>query len=124
MAEALRSRFPDRVFDGGQAPEHFMGPVRRANPDTVLLIDAADFGGEPGEVRIAGRDDVGGLMMGTHAPPLSMFMRLLSEATGADVHLAAIQAASTALGGTMCPEVARAVTELAAELGELLKESG
>ena len=58
-------------------------------PGDYQLIDAADFGGQPGEIRIAERDDVGGLMMGTHAPPLSMFMQLLSDDTGADVYLVA-----------------------------------
>lgn len=123
VAESLRVRFPDRVFDAGQAPENFSGPVRRAKPDTILLIDAADFGGEPGEIRVASGNDVGGLMLGTHAPPLSMLMRLLSDDTEADVYIVAIQAVSTALGDTMCPEVRRAVDELSDNLAALLERS-
>jgi hydrogenase 3 maturation protease len=124
VAETLRRRFPDRVFDGGQAPENFAGPVRRAQPDTVLLVDAADFGGEPGDTRVVGRDGVGGLMMGTHAPPLSMFMRLIEEDTGADVYLVAIQVASTRLGGTMDPRVRDSVTILSTELSALMEGGG
>lgn len=120
VAEALREVFPDRVFDGGQAPENFAAPVRRAHPDTILLVDAADFGGEPGEVRVASPEDVSGLMMGTHAPPLSVFMSILKEDTGADVYLVAIQTASTKLGDTMCSDVLRAVAELVLDLGKLM----
>ena len=37
LAETLRKRFPDRVFDAGQVPENYLGPIRRARPDTILL---------------------------------------------------------------------------------------
>ncbi len=120
VAEALSREFPSLAFDGGQAPENFAAPVRRAAPETIVLVDAADFGGEPGEIRIASPDEVGGLMMGTHAPPLSVFMSLLKEDTGADVYLVAVQAASTRLGDTMHADVKRAVDDLILELTDLM----
>ena len=120
LAETLRRRFPDRVFDVGQVPENYLGPIRRAGPDTILLVDAADFGGEPGDVRIAAKGDVHGLALGTHAAPLSMFMALAAGETGATVHLVAIQAKSTEFGGTMCEEVRAAVGRLASALEAIL----
>lgn len=124
LAETLRERFPDRVFDVGQVPENYLGPIRRAGPDTIILIDAADFGGEPGDVRIASMDDVRGLALGTHAAPLSMFMAFAASETGAGVHLIAIQAKSTEHGGTMCEEVRAAVGRIASELQGILARSG
>jgi hydrogenase 3 maturation protease len=122
VAEELRPRFPGRVFDGGMAPENFAGPIRRAGPGTLLIVDAADFGGAPGEVRVAAPDEVVGLMMGTHAPPLSVLMSILAEDTGADVYLVAVQVVDTRLGGIMTPEVRSAVGKLVAELGRLMDE--
>ena len=122
VAQSLRPRHPDRVFDGGQAPENFLGPIRRAAPDVVVIVDAADFGASPGEVRVASADDVLGEMTATHAAPLSMLMKLLSQETGADVRLVAVQSKSTALGGTMCAEVAEAARRVASELEGLLEE--
>ena len=123
VAAALTADFPDDVFDAGQAPENYVAPIRRASPSAVILVDAADFGGAPGEVRTATAEDVEGLMMGTHAAPLSMFMRVLSDETGADVRLVAIQAASTELGEELGSEVAAAVDGVARDLGALLKRS-
>jgi hydrogenase 3 maturation protease len=120
VAERLRERYPDVVFDGAQAPENYLGPIRRASPAVVVLVDAADFGGTPGEVRMATAEDVEGLMMGTHAAPLSMFMRVLDHETGADVRLAAVQVATTTLGASMTGEVADAVDHLVLQLGDLL----
>ena len=87
LAETLRKRFPDRVFDAGQVPENYLGPIRRARPDTILLVDAADFGGAPGDVRLASDGDVGGLALGTHAAPLSMFMALAAADAGVPFHV-------------------------------------
>ena len=120
VAERLWERHPDVVFDGAQAPENYLGPIRRAGPAVVVLVDAADFGGKPGEVRAATAEDVEGLMMGTHAAPLSMFMRVLDHETGADVKLVAVQVATTALGASMTSEVADAVDHLVLQLGDLL----
>lgn len=121
VAERLHDKHPDVVFDAAQAPENYVAPIRRAEPDAVVLVDAADFGGRPGEVRTAAAGDVEGLMMGTHAAPLSMLMSVLAEDTGADVRLVAVQAETTELGSEMTREVADVVEELVSQLDELLE---
>jgi hydrogenase 3 maturation protease len=121
LAETLRKSFPDRVFDAGEVPENYLGPIRRARPETILLVDAADFGGRPGDVRLASEDDVVGLALGTHSTPLSMFMALAARETGATVRMVAVQAKSTRLGATMCEEVRAAVGRLARELAAVLR---
>jgi len=124
VARSLRERFPDAAFDGGQAPENASGPVRRVRPDTVIVVDAADFGGAPGEVRVASATGAAaGLTLGTHALPIGTFMQALGEMTGAAVHLMAIQAVTTAFGAAMTPEVAVAVVEVTRELAEILQTS-
>ena len=122
VADRLRARHPDVVFDAAQAPENYLAPIRRADPGVVVLVDAADFGGSPGEVRTATTEDVEGSMMGTHAAPLSMFMRILKEDTGADVALLAIQAVTTELGEGLSGDVAEAVDDLVSRLDTILEE--
>lgn len=120
VAQRLSAVAPGAVFDAGQTPENFVAPIRRAAPDTVVLVDAADFDGKPGDIRLATEDEVAGMMLGTHAAPLSMFMRVIREETGAAVALVAIQSGSTELGGEMSPEVAEAVDGLVEEMAALL----
>jgi len=121
VAEALRKRFPECAFDVGQVPENFIGPIRRARPGTIILIDAADFGGTPGETRIVSAGEIHGLTLGTHALPLSVFMAAIAEEVGAKVHLVAIQAATTGLGGAMSVAVSDAVARLVQELERILE---
>lgn len=120
VAAALAGDFPGLVFDGGQAPENLLGPIRRAAPDTLVLVDAADFGGPAGAVRVAAADEIGGMMVATHGAPMGMIMKALSEETGASALLVAVQVASTRLGEPMTEAVSEAVTLVAAELRTLL----
>jgi len=120
VAERLRERNPDVVFDAAQAPENYLAPIRRAAPDAVVLVDASDFGGTPGEVRTATADEIEGLMLGTHAAPLSMFMKMIVHETGADVRLVAVQVADTTFGADMSEPVAAVIEILVSQLSELL----
>jgi hydrogenase 3 maturation protease len=121
VAERLAVNHPKVVFCVGDTPENFVAPMRRAAPDVAVLVDAADFGGIPGELRWASAADVEGLMLGTHAAPLSMFMAVLEQETGARVALLAVQAATTTLGGQPSAEVIRTVETLVTELGRELE---
>ncbi len=122
VARALGERFPDRVFDAGSAPENYLGPLRRAEADLVLLVDAADFGGRPGDVRLLGQDDVDGAGIATHAAPLGMVMRALSEELGVETLLLAVQAGHTRLDEPMSDEVTAACERIISELVEALEE--
>ncbi|MBC8450977.1 hydrogenase maturation protease [bacterium] len=109
VAARLAETYPERAFDVGQTPENYVGPIRRAEAGTLIVVDAADFDGAPGEIRLVTPDDIGGLMIGTHAAPLGLFMRALSEDTRCRAELVAIQAANTTLDGELTAEVALAI---------------
>ncbi|MBD3367395.1 MAG: hydrogenase maturation protease [Candidatus Eisenbacteria bacterium] len=120
VARALIERCPDRAFDGGQAPENYLGPLRRAGAETVLLVDAADFGGAPGEIRFLNPDDVESAGIATHGAPLGMLMRALSDELGVATMLLAVQAGQTRLGAPMSDEVRAACDEIIEGLSRAL----
>ncbi|MCD4691130.1 hydrogenase maturation protease [bacterium] len=123
IAEQVAERFPRSVIDGGMVPENFVGPIRHARPGAVILVDAADFGANPGELYIAHESEVAGDMFGTHGAPLGLFMRALNEELGCDVILVAIQIESMDLDGEMTEPVKAAVDTVVAALGELLERT-
>ena len=45
------------LFDAGTTPENQLGPVIRAAPRTVLIVDALHFGGRPGTIRLFNPDE-------------------------------------------------------------------
>ena len=118
----LAGRAEARCIDAGDAPERHLGEAVEGAPGSVLLVDAVDFGGTPGEVALFGLEDLPARLGTTHDVPLSVLMEYLRAMSGADVLLLGIQPETTDFGRRMSAAVddaVRVVTEmLLAQLGE------
>ena len=114
LAERLLAAQPGAaVFDGGMVPENFLEKVANTNPATVLLVDAADFGGEPGEVKSFHGGELARAGFSTHAGSPQMLAAYLEARCGADVVLLAIQPVDVRAGDVLSTQVGKAVDELA-----------
>nr|AGF92988.1 hydrogenase maturation protease HycI [uncultured organism] len=77
VGEFVAREFEDEdweVIDCGTMPENYITKVDREDFDLVLIVDAAQMGLEPGEIRKVPRDRLGIFTMSTHAMPLSLLM--------------------------------------------------
>lgn len=115
VAEYLVGRTDARSIDAGEVPENYLEQVAQSHPDTVLILDAFDFGGAPGDLRILDPDRVGASGLSTHALSLRMTAEYLSIRTRARLVFLAIQPADIGFGTELSENVSRAV--------ELLKET-
>lgn len=102
-------------IDCGPVPENFTGKIRKAGPEAIIIIDAVDFGGEPGESLFTEAEKAEGVVLSTHSLPLSLFCKLFPDS---EVYLLGIQPKSFT---EMTDEVKEAGERLLAELGPLLK---
>jgi hydrogenase 3 maturation protease len=117
VVERLQGRTGALCLDAGVAPENFLEEAARAKPETVLIVDAADFGGAPGELRLLDPAALtGGLS--THAASLELVAQYLAARTGATVRVAAVQGVSQRAGEPLSPPVARAAEELVERLAD------
>jgi hydrogenase 3 maturation protease len=107
-------------IDAGVAPENFLEPIARTDPDAILLIDAVNFGGPPGACRLIEPSATDMLAISTHAGSLSMLAKYLSSRTGARLLLVGIQPDSIDAGEGLSEPVASSVQALAAMLSDLL----
>jgi hydrogenase maturation protease HycI len=123
VAGRVAERFPESVIDGGLVPENFVGPIRRFAPGTIIIVDAADFGADAGDLYIAHEHEVAGDMFGTHGAPLSLFMRALHESMSCDVILVAVQVECMELNVPMTERVELVVETLVTSLVELLERT-
>ena len=67
------------LLDAEEVPENALGLVDKEKPDRVLLIDACDWGAEPGSVRIFSSDELLTLpirILSTHGVPLSFWVKM------------------------------------------------
>lgn len=119
--DAVGSLLIDRVsprssfecVDAGCAPENHLERVVRYNPDTLLIVDAVDFDGRPGELRLFSHNDIGEGGLSTHALSLGMTCDYI-RARGClcQVHLLGIQPADTGLDQPLSPAVREALESL------------
>ena len=105
-----------KVVDGGQCPEDELGYIRRMEPDTVLVFDAADMGLEPGAVRNLTAGDVAvSCLVSTHALPITFLLDEIKRMAKRVVFLG-VQPADTTFFAPLTPAVREAVDDLFARI--------
>lgn len=111
----LRGKVPRnvKVIEGGIAPENFIGKIRRLRPSHVLLIDAALFGGKPGETKMISIENIPSVTISTHLMPLYMVAGLIKEETDAKILLLGIQPKNLNLGEEISQEIKESIEETA-----------
>jgi hydrogenase 3 maturation protease len=119
IAKLLKPTDSLTVVDCGETPENFLGVIAGHNPDKVLIIDAAYFGGEPGDVRVVRKSDIAGGGASTHDAILTLFADYIEARTGAEAFFVAIQPKTSQVGGGLSPEVESAALALAAAINRL-----
>ena len=106
------------VIEGGGAPENMTSLIRACEPEAVLIADAMDFGGAPGEVMLAQGGELAGSGISTHGP-LILFTDYIERSIGARVYVLGFQPERTGFGESMSSVVKGSV----ARMSEMLMES-
>jgi len=123
IAEALETCQGFDVIDAGFIPENHLETVVRKNPDTILMVDATDFGATPGQARLIYSDKVAYSGLSTHAGSLRMLAEYLHARTAASIALLAIQPADTSAGEGLSPAVSGMLNDLLEALPGICRKS-
>lgn len=122
VAERLGGRTGVLSIDAGAVPENYLEKVARSIPDTVLILDAVDFGGTAGEIRFLEPGSIALSGLSTHALSLQMTADYLKARTRARLAVLAIQPANVGYGTQLSDEVSRAVGLVQETLSNALRE--
>jgi len=120
LQAVLSDRNALQLINAGAAPENITGAVRRFQPTAIVLFDAADFGGEPGEVSLLDWRDTTGFSASTHSLPLHVFAAYLSGELGCPVVLVGIQPLSLDFDAPLSLPVEQAVDGIVTEIQDIL----
>lgn len=80
-----------QLIEGSIAPENYSKSIRNFNPDWIWLIDSADFGEKPGNVRLLDVESIDSVVSNTHRLPLSLLISILKMDQNPDIFLFGIQ---------------------------------
>ena len=119
VVAALPQRDGMAAFDAGMAPENWLGPIARANPRAILVVDAAGLDEPPGTLRLLRADELESVGASTHGLPLGFFLTMAEQRCGAPAHLLAVQPQSMGLGDPMAQPVRAAVGRVVAAIARL-----
>ncbi len=109
LAGRLQGKVAATVIDAGDVPENYLGVVTAAQPEVVVIVDAAELGATPGDAAIIEVSDLGGSVLSTHNASLSLFLQVLRSEIQPDVVVLGVQPSSTGYGASMSPSVAATV---------------
>ncbi len=83
---------PDwECLNAGIAPESYTSFIKKKNPRLIVLVDATEMELPPGSVRRLPLNRIDSFGSGTHAMPLSFFIKFLERDVRADMIVLGIQ---------------------------------
>jgi hydrogenase 3 maturation protease len=104
------------AVDCGDAPERYLGLAGRDGIRRVLLVDAMDFGGAPGEIAFCVSGELVERFGTTHDSGLAVLAHFMEQEYGTPVAVLGIQPTSTEFGARVSAAVQSAVVKVSAWL--------
>ncbi|MFH0790580.1 MAG: hydrogenase 3 maturation endopeptidase HyCI [Candidatus Omnitrophota bacterium] len=110
VGSLLAGRIKDKaayiVYDAGVSPENYLGKIIKDNPQTIVIIDAVDFGGKSGEFKVVEAEDIQTVnLFSTHNASISLTINYLQNHLKADIIMLIIQPKSIVFGDSLSREV-------------------
>lgn len=91
LSECIKDRVSANVINAGPTPENHIKRIRDSKPHTILIIDAADFGGDIGDIKLLKKRDIPLYGLSTHNASLALFFNFLETDTKATIYMLAVQ---------------------------------
>ncbi len=107
------------IIDAGIVPENYIQPIIKKAPRNLLLIDAIDFGAEPGTIKLFETEQLNSLAISTHTLSPRLFIDMIRQSVELDVYCIGIQPAQTQLGQPVSAQVGQAIQLLCSILMEI-----
>lgn len=119
LVKRLKDRFPDRLFSEQENSVEgvVLRLLERKDIDTILFVDAVDFGGKAGELMIFDVEDAGRFVpaVSTHKVPITLLMEIVHR-QGKQALLLGVQPESLVFLGKMSSPVGSTLDWLEREL--------
>ena len=120
LAVRLDSHVNARVIDAGDVPENFIGPIIAADPEVLMIVDAANINAPAGSMAIIETEHIANASLSTHSSSLNLFLLVLRSEIDPDVFILGIQPESTAFGASMSQPVRESLVVIEKALLKIL----
>ena len=101
------------LFDCGEVPENYIQPIIKVKPETIIIVDASDWGGRAGDLRLIKKEEIKDFGFSTHNASLTLFFDYLKkELPLVNMIIIGVQVGSKGLMQPISPEVETTLNEL------------
>jgi hydrogenase 3 maturation protease len=114
IGEKVQSKSDNfKVINAESTPENIVSEAVAFKPNKIIIIDAANFGGETGEIRVIPLDKIAQhSCLSTHNFPLHITFGIILKDTGATLTIVAVQSKKMDYEEKLSPEVETAALNL------------
>jgi hydrogenase 3 maturation protease len=112
IAGKIKSGRGYHIFDAGDRPENFIEKIISISPAAIVILDAANFKGIPGEIRVIPEEAIATSTISTHTIPPGFIYALLREGIKVPIAFVGIQFKNIDFGEELSTEVKRAGDEI------------
>jgi len=113
LASRIKEKVPYVVYDAGASPENYLEKIIKDNPENIVIIDAADFGGKPGEIAVLENEQFQSVnLFSTHNASLYLTINYLQSQIKPNIIILVIQPKTIKFGDELSPEAAKVLEEL------------
>lgn len=67
------------LFDCAEVPENYIHPIIESKPETIIIVDASDWGGKIGDIRMIEKEEIKNFGFSTHNASISFFFDYLKR---------------------------------------------
>jgi hydrogenase 3 maturation protease len=90
----------------------YLGKVVKESPDTILIVDAVQIGGEAGSIGILDPEELTTPFFTTHDLPLRLLLEQLRTITNARIYVLGVQPEQLSVGEGLSGSARRALRSL------------
>ncbi len=100
------------------APENFIFAIKRYHPKKIFMIDAVDFKGEPGDVKVFNLSNVIKIQaLSTHSLPITLYKNSFPKA---DIKIIGIKVKSLKFKDGLSPELKKNFQKISQKVQEII----
>ncbi len=123
LLEKLRLEEDVECLWTGTSPESYLGKIISMAPDVIFFIDAADFPGKPGDVRVLSPEEIDSFSFHTHGISLFSLIDYILKFLNCKIFVIAIKPKSLKLKEGLSPDISARLEEILKFLIFLIKKS-
>jgi len=116
----LKGKTKADLLDCGEVPENYTQTIIEAVPDNIVIVDAADWNGQAGELRQIDEEEINNMSLSTHDSSLQIFINYLKKhLPNTYIIIIGIQAKRKRFLESLSPEVEKTVDVLSHHLKKI-----